>query len=1466
MDQSTHDVFISYASEDAAWVEGYLVDALTTAGLKVHTEEAFRLGAPRLLEFERAVTQSRRSLLILSPAYRSDNFSDFVSILAQAYGLRTESWPVIPLILHPVELPLRLSELQSLDATDPADWGEAVARLCRELDAPVLGPPEIPACPYPGMVPFSEAQSEFFYGREREIDDALERLRLHPFLTVIGPSGSGKSSLVFAGLIPALRRSRLFGPGEWDVLSMRPGEKPLTQLHRLLDRNAETAGSSGNRLLVIDQFEETFTLAGEERLSFQQAVAERAGQSDLFIILTVRADFYPDLMGSPLWPRIQSRRLEVTPLGEKQLREAIVRPAESVGVFVESALEERLVADAASEPGALPLMQETLALLWAKVERRFLPLRAYEALVLTRHSYGGPSFSPARTGLQVAIANRAENAYAEIPPPGQAIAQRIFLRLVQFGEGRSDTRRQQSAEALAAEGDDPATFAHTLAHLADHRMLTLSGEEGGGPRQVDIAHEALIGGWPRLQEWLREHRHNERIRRRLEEKAAEWVRLGGGDGGLLDAVELREAESWIAAAAAQALGRDEDVLKMVERSRRALRQARLLRYGAAALIVLLIFVSVAVYAFLQNRAAAQERQLNGEIQSQLDVSRSREVAATARTLLDDGAAQTALLLSIAAITQITETVEADNILRASLDAWRGVAELPPHNERAFVTFSGNGQYLASSSTDGAVRIWQLVGDLRYIDLVGHTDTITAKAFSPDSRFLVTTSLDGTVRVWDPATGQLLFPPLHHSGDPDNPEIIKSADLNRQDGTILVTRGVRSLRVWDLNSGEPLDPQPFTLDTDLRSVAIHPTGEFIAAAGADGLAGFWQVSSRISVRKPGSGRTAFSNDGAFWATTSENRLYLWDVQDFLNEVVVPGATLDAPISALFFSPDGTRLGVGSQDGAARVWDLRRLDREPVTLRGHSEEITSLRFSADNRYIATTSLDNAARFWRTSDGRLEAVLSGHSVNVWSVAFSPDGRRLATADESGEIRLWSVETGGHTAAYIFAGAPATGLAVTDAGVAVVGATGEVALWKPESESVRLFASRIASDPADAPQWTALAPSSPEESLIALGSADGRIALLNTSSGEMNAEWLAHENGVAALLFSHEGSLISTGGDGVVRIWDAATGAERSTLAGHRGSVNSLALTPDGHTLISGGSDGTVRMWDLPTQTLSQTLWTDLLATDTLSATSESAVSPFLAVAVSADGQTIAAGGHNRAIVLWDLGTSPPTRSLLPLSASVRALAFSPDGRRLASGDEGGVLRLWDLERRKAVLVGARSSFWLVGLAFSADGNRLYATDQAGLVREWPVHTSELVDLGCSRLLRDLTAAEQEEFVPFLVENPVPTCPRIGGPQWSDADSLEPPRLKSYPTGDPVSSALPQIYHFDAFSGTVAGPGEPVILRWRADNATSIFLEYDGHRTGVISPDVRAYFPTQDTIYRLVAVNDLGRRERTLRIAVQP
>ena len=580
----TYDLFISYVEADKAWVEGYLLDALQKAQINCTSALAFNLGVPSILEFQRAIQESRYTLLVISQAYLADELSQFTDILAQSYGEQICTWPIIPLILQAgLELPPRLKMLEGLKASSSQEWETALERLGNQLKQPIPPPSQKPDCPYPGMIPFSENDEGRFFGRDGEIEELLGKLRLHPFLTVIGASGSGKSSLVFAGLVPKLKRSGLFGTGQWCIRSLRPSSTPLVNLQTALGgdiTNSEvtikqllsTQPDAQRLLLVVDQFEELFTQSVAEAISFQQSLLKLVEIPHVYLVLTIRADFYPDLMASALWDKIRAHRVEVLPLDREGLRQAIVRPAEGVDVYVDSALVERLLVDATGEPGVLPLIQETLVLLWEKLERHFLPIKAYELLILPRPAYGG-TLTQTQTGLQVAIAHRADAAMADLETAAkQAIARRIFLRLVQFGEGRADTRRQQSIEALQAMGDDPVLFQTTLDHLVDSRLLTLSGKEDKAKSiDVDIAHEALIAGWPTFQQWISQQMEGEQTRRRLIEKATEWIRLGRG-GGLLDRVELAEAEHWSTSSKAVDLGEDLAVSELMVASREAIQK------------------------------------------------------------------------------------------------------------------------------------------------------------------------------------------------------------------------------------------------------------------------------------------------------------------------------------------------------------------------------------------------------------------------------------------------------------------------------------------------------------------------------------------------------------------------------------------------------------------------------------------------------------------------------------------------------------------------------------------------------------------------------------------------------------------------------------------------------------------------------------------------------------------------------
>ncbi|AGP37442.1 hypothetical protein SCE1572_24890 [Sorangium cellulosum So0157-2] len=541
-------VFVSYAEEDAPWVEGTLVHALQQAGLRCSTEKAFALGVPRLLEFERAVQEAERTVLVISSAYHADRVGRFISLLALSFDLERAEGAALALKMQPDPLPKHLQSLEVVDAS--VDRSAAVAALCHRLGRDPPPSARKPLCPYPGMAPFREGD-RFFYGREREIAEILAAIEESIDVFIIGPSGSGKSSLIAAGLLPELEREGL------RVRSMRPGAAPLQALAR-----AQAAPTDGRReILLVDQLEELFSQSDRDT---QHAFMDRllaAREGGISLVAAIRADFYDELMGSALWPidGPGRRRLDVLPLRGDALRDAIVRPAAAVDVHVEEALVERLLADAERAPGALPLLQEALVLLWERMSGRTLALASYR-----------PPGAPRPGGLDEALVRRATQSLDELSPEQQTIARRVFLQLVHLGKDRLAARRQVPRVALAARERDLALFASTVDYLIGSRLLTSDGDSADAT--IDISHEALITAWPLFQEWLRDWRDREEALRRLEGKVGEWIRFGRGAGGLLDAAELPEAERWLPSKDAEVLGYPKDLPALVAASQRAIEE------------------------------------------------------------------------------------------------------------------------------------------------------------------------------------------------------------------------------------------------------------------------------------------------------------------------------------------------------------------------------------------------------------------------------------------------------------------------------------------------------------------------------------------------------------------------------------------------------------------------------------------------------------------------------------------------------------------------------------------------------------------------------------------------------------------------------------------------------------------------------------------------------------------------------
>ena len=1297
-----YHVFVVYNDHDRAWVEGSLLVALRQASARVATRADIRLGEPDMEGLSRLVQQSAWQVIVASPAWHEDNFVQLIALLGSTHGFQTDTWPVIPVTLDGFTLPLWLSFRRGVEITDAASRRSAVDILCREILGQVEEEPPPPACPYPGMQPFDEADAEHFFGRAAEIEEATQWLRLNPRLAVIGPSGSGKSSLVHAGLLPRLRRDGRY------IQRLRPGPAPLDTLR------ATAGNGSGDVLLVVDQLEELFTLGADQADAFCDEISTLATGPDHKIVVTLRADFYPQLMTSPLWPLFRDHRLELLPLGSDALRHAIVGPAVLKNVFVESALVERLVADAADEPGRLPLIQETLVLLWKWLEIRYLPLSAYDQLLseatrlMTATSYGAPP----RTGLHVALARHANSAMAQIPVEGRPLARRILLRLVQFGDGRADTRRPQPRDALLSEGDDPMMFDAVLRSLTSARLVTMTGTESAQTPIADLSHESLITAWPTFREWIEQRRVAEATRRRLQEKVAEWARLGHGSGGLLDDVELVEAERYIDSPDAADLGIGHDLRRLVaasraaldeERSRRARSARRLRQFAGALALLLVVALALGALAFAQRNEAREQR----------DLARSGSLALQAVDRAD-GPLGAALLLSLEA-DKIRSTSRTRSAMLAALQA----------------------QPLVTRELWGGSAVQTL-------DL------------SPDRSRVVAGLRDGSVRAWEIATGRAVFGPTMVEGEP------RSAAFSHDGERVAVGTTKGEIVILDADTGDQVDSHVGDHEGSVRALDYSRDGKWLASGGDEGdvllrptaaggaaiqLEGHrdWVTTVAFS---PDS-ETLFTGAGRSTGTSEDQRILAWPVDSPSNPTTV-GEHAKAT-RALVVSDTGHLLASVGADGLVILWDLTT-GRKQV-LEGHSQRLYTVAISPNGKLVASAGRDYDIRVWDTETGELVHTLQGRRIAVRALAFADDSTLVSGANEA-TLRVWDLSGRTHPRLAVPLAGQAGGMSAAavsrDGQVLATGtADGTVLIRDSTGESIGAEPVRLSTFP----RRIAL---SDDGRVLATVTSEGELQLWDTKSGNSLAGPVATRDGSAVVAVSGDGRRVASGGDGkVVRIWQHSPESDRLSLlgkgSGHRSWVTGLAFHPDGQ-LVSSGADGLIWIWDTSTApSLDGTMLTVI------------PVGQLTGITLDDDGETLAAGDYEGRVLLsrWprdnelaptvldalaDVGTAP---------SPVTAVAFSTDGK-LAAMAENGAFALWETrdanpaELGRTVALGQRT----FALAFTGAGDTLVTgLDSGGLM--WDLHPESLRDKACEVANRNLTPAELETLLDETTYRR--TCPEL-------------------------------------------------------------------------------------------------------------
>lgn len=1069
-------------------------------------------------------------------------------------------------------------------------------------------------CPFKGLASYTAMDAEYFFGRERLVAELVAQLVGAPLLGIVGPSGSGKSSVLRAGLLPALAAGVLPASETWTQLVMRPGAHPQRELAAVLTDTDSDIDGGGRILLAVDQFEETFTtcLDEAERSAFISELL-RAAQDPgarYVVVLALRADHYGRCAAHPeLSALLAANNVLVAAMQPDELRRAVEGPCEAAGLRADLELVDALVADVEGAPGALPLLSTAMLELWQHRDGRRLRHGTY-----------------AQTGgVRGAVARLAEDAYAELAEPQQAVAESVLMRLVDPGEGEAVERRRVLLDEL--EGDRNDDVARVVALLTDRRLLTVDAGT------IEIAHEALLREWPRLRRWIEHNREGLRVQRTLRESAREWDRLDRDEGALLRGTRLIESIEWRDGGSPSLNELERAFLTASEEARQRDRTTRrrrmVLAFGSLAVALLVISI-VAVVSIVQGRRA-ESREL---------ANRSEAVLAN-----DPGLA---LAIGLEALKR-SETQEAQNAVRQATLVDRGAAIVDAHATAIFRgALSPDSAQLATAADDGTIRLVDVdgAGVGKPIKASPAGAPLTDVAFSPEGKRLASASVAGEV-----ATSQL------DGADqrivlqlPGEPVYARSVEYDPSGRRLLV-----SIRDEDAIRLVPVDGS--TARTVARHKAVRvarfdPAGRRVLSAGEDRHARVWDLDGNlIAELAHGSDifDARFSPDGGSVATAgADGVVRIWNARTGGQRQEL-GLDLQT-LYSVRFSTDGKRVVAGGADGVVRAIGV---GGGPILaeLKGHRDRVYDAGFLGESDRVYSVGTDGTARIWNPLHTAALPAEVGRAPTVTSL--SADGRQVLSGYEDGLVRLWNPSTDAireltSHGQFSFAVYSANGAYVLTAGndarIRRYDLKRGTAVEVPWTKDPKAGLNGAAIDPAG--RRIAVAGTAALKQPTAIHGIDGKIQVTLPAHGQ-----------VVWLTFAPDGKhLLSVSVDGTVRIWNAATGARVQSLKGGEGGMSQAKYDPAGKRVAAAGADGTLRIWSVdggePTV---------LYGHD----------GPVTAVAFNPAGDQVVSGGKDGTVRLWDVAGEGHTRVILRRhNGEVTSVAFSEGGRVLSAASDGIVV----------------------------------------------------------------------------------------------------------------------------------------------------------------------------------------------------
>jgi WD40 repeat protein/class 3 adenylate cyclase len=1200
------------------------------------------------------------------------------------------------------------------DAADDMAFRRALGSRAASLTTAVLA-----ENPYKGLRAFEEGDAPDFFGREELIDQLVARLETTRFLAVVGPSGSGKSSVVRAGLIPALRRGAIGGSDRWRIADMFPGSDPLAGLEAALLRTAPDPPSTlidqlerdehglhhsvlrllpsdGTELvLVIDQFEEVFTLVEDEAVRTHFLESVRAAVTDphsrLRVVATLRADFYDrPLMYRDFAELFRSRVEAVIPLSPDELERAISGPAKRVDVSLEPTLVATMLTDVAEEPGALPLMEYALTELFERRDGRVLTLDGYRAI----------------GGVSGALGRRAEELYDDLHDEGKDAARQLFLRLVALGEGTEDTRRRvPRAEIASLEVDEKAMTA-VIDTFGASRLLSFDRDAKSGAPTIELAHEAMLTAWPRLHHWIDSAREDIRTERRLAAAARDWIEADRESSFLLSGSRLEQAETWQASSGIAVTPEEREYLDeaRAERERRAAdEQARLARedelerrsFQRLRALVTVLGVAAIVAIGLTLFATSQR----GRAEREGRIAEARELAAASVANLDVDPERSVLLA--------LEAIE-----RTRSDESRVLPE-------------------AVEALHRAVTASRIV--LSVPDLGGATDWGSRGVFVTEGP-----EEEGIVDIRDAATGDSALPPFE--GDP--------LDINdvafSPDGSMLaIATDSEALRIFDAESGDPLS-----------STSVEGSGALGLSWSADGrlVSAAWPGAHTVRIVQPTTGKvietigeiedpfeTALSPDGRSIAVASG---FTPDAQVFDVASGEPRFDLRGhlyPVASISWSPDGRRIATGANDASARIWD-GRTGRLQIELLGHAGTLVSVDWNHDGSQLVTSASDGTAKVWDVSEarGRELMSLSGQDTRsgLWAV-FSPDGERVIAGDAAiTATKIWDVSVTGDAEWGNF---PTDLLAPVDVTLLANGQVvapidrGSVAVYDVENgRRVRT----IGPGSGNGDPVVRIA-TNPDGTRIATIQNFSRVAnVWDTSTGEQLFE-IGRRDELSGVDWSagSDHLLVTEFSSATTTVFDGEGREVTSLSEGEELELEVGVFSPDGRLIATAVRhernplEAKVSVWNWNREDPQKR------TIETPGGGSTLAFDPA--------GARLAMGRFDGFVEVFDVESGERLLRFPASEGHVNAVAFSPNGERIATAGDDGTVRLFDADDGNQQLILRGHRFLVSGLSFGADGTRLASASPDGVVRVWALDLDDLIAIAGEQVTRTLTDDECRQYL---------------------------------------------------------------------------------------------------------------------------